>query len=100
MIFKNSIFHKSNNFFSIGFVFEKKIKKFSATNYSKRRRYFRIIKQKKQGKDFYLLQSKIEPGNINGVQLSPTVQATKSNYLRKHGGKNTVLDYLLKKTKI
>lgn len=33
-----------------------------------------------------LMQAKAEPGNINGVQLSPTVQATKSNYTRVHGG--------------
>lgn len=34
-----------------------------------------------------LMQAKAEPGNINGVQLSPTVQATKSNYNRVHGGR-------------
>ena len=46
------------------------------------------------------MQSKIEPGNINGIQISPTVQATESNYLRKHGGKKTLfLDYFLKKKK-
>ncbi|MBB5924482.1 oxidase EvaA [Actinoalloteichus hoggarensis] len=33
-----------------------------------------------------LMQTKIEPGNIDGVQLAPTVQATRSNYLRVHGG--------------
>ncbi|MFD4576144.1 NDP-hexose 2,3-dehydratase family protein [Streptomyces sp. NPDC058417] len=33
-----------------------------------------------------LLQAKAEPGNVNGVQLSPTVQATRSNYTRVHGG--------------
>ncbi len=34
-----------------------------------------------------LVQLKIEPGNPNGFQLSPTVQATKSNYSQVHGGK-------------
>ena len=38
------------------------------------------------GINYYLLQAKIEPGNINGVQLSPTVQATRSNYMQVHGG--------------
>ncbi|MFD8424426.1 NDP-hexose 2,3-dehydratase family protein [Streptomyces sp. NPDC059466] len=33
-----------------------------------------------------LMQAKSEPGNVNGVQLSPTVQATKSNYTGVHGG--------------
>lgn len=35
----------------------------------------------------YLMQAKIEPGNVNVVQLSPTLQATKSNFTRQHGGK-------------
>lgn len=34
----------------------------------------------------YLLQAKVEPGNINKLQLAPTVQATKSNYSSVHGG--------------
>ena len=36
-----------------------------------------------------LMQAKMEPGNINGIQLSPTVQATRSNYRRMHGGAAT-----------
>ena len=34
-----------------------------------------------------LLQAKVEPGNAGGLQLSPTVQATRSNYTRVHGGR-------------
>jgi oxidase EvaA len=34
-----------------------------------------------------LMQAKTEPGNPNGVQLSPTVQATKSNYSGVHRGR-------------
>lgn len=34
-----------------------------------------------------LMQAKTEPGNPNGVQLSPTVQATKSNYTGVHRGR-------------
>ncbi len=34
----------------------------------------------------FSLQAKEEPGNIGAVQLSPTVQATYSNYTRAHGG--------------
>ena len=29
----------------------------------------------------------MEPGNVNIIQLSPTVQATKSNYTKVHNGK-------------
>lgn len=36
-----------------------------------------------------LLQAKTEPGNVSGTQLAPSVQATVSNYTRRHGGKPT-----------
>ncbi|MCP5046872.1 MAG: NDP-hexose 2,3-dehydratase, partial [bacterium] len=43
---------------------------------------------------YFLMQAKIEPGNINNVQISPTLQATRSNYLRVHKGKSPLyLDY-------
>ena len=35
----------------------------------------------------FCLQAKEEPGNINSVQLAPTVQATFSNYSGVHGGR-------------
>ena len=42
------------------------------------------------------MQAKVEPGNCNGLQLSPTVQATRSNYMRVHRGKPVpYLDYFL-----
>tara|TARA_B100000315_G_C14519997_1_gene561075 strand:- start:452 stop:1468 length:1017 start_codon:yes stop_codon:yes gene_type:complete len=42
------------------------------------------------------MQAKMEPGNINLTQLSPTVQATESNYKRAHNGKKTIyLEYFL-----
>lgn len=46
----------------------------------------------------FLVQAKIEPGNINAVQLSPTVQATKSNFTKVHGGSLTpFIEYFLDK---
>jgi len=57
-----------------------------------------IIKNKKNNK--YLLQAKVEPGNINKLQLSPTVQATASNYKGVHGGKKvSYLNYFLDRKK-
>lgn len=57
-----------------------------------------IIKNKKDNK--YLLQAKVEPGNINKLQLSPSVQATKSNYNQVHGGKKVpYLKYFLNNKK-
>ncbi len=42
----------------------------------------------------FLMQAKIEPGNLNYVQLSPTLQATRSNYMQIHKGKKPLyLEY-------
>src|ERR1700760_1894513 len=47
-----------------------------------------------------LMQAKMEPGNVNTIQLSPTVQATRSNYLRRHGGAPTrYLEYFREETR-
>ena len=49
--------------------------------------YLGIICKEINGVLNFLMQAKIEPGNINCVQISPTIQATKSNFTRAHGGK-------------
>ncbi len=41
------------------------------------------------GRIRWLLQAKAEPGTVGIVQVGPTVQATRSNYLRRHGGQAT-----------
>ena len=85
------IYHKNKSFFQIvPFIIK--------TNFGNIRSWSQpLIVQKEVGilgiikrNNKYLLQAKLEPGNINKIQLSPTVQATKSNYLRKHGGKKTL----------
>lgn len=96
------ITHKNKNFFKI-LPFEFKTQKkrwFQPLIIQKEEGILGIIKKRILNKDYYLLQAKAEPGNINNVQISPTVQATKSNYLKKHGGKETpYLNYFLKKNK-
>ncbi len=53
-----------------------------------------ILTKKINGVLHFLMQAKIEPGNINLVQLSPTLQATRSNYMRVHQGKTPLfLEY-------
>ena len=103
-IFNESvIYHKKRKFFSI---LPYKFK----TNFGEKKNWDQplilqneigivgIIKKKGITGDQYLLQAKIEPGNINAIQLAPTVQATKSNYLRVHGGKDTkYLNFFRKK---
>lgn len=55
-----------------------------------------ILCQKRNDVLYFLMQAKAEPGNVNKVQLSPTVQATKSNFTRIHKGKSTLfLEYFL-----
>lgn len=49
--------------------------------------YLGVICKKINGVLNFLMQAKIEPGNVNCVQISPTIQATKSNFTRAHGGK-------------
>jgi dTDP-4-dehydro-6-deoxy-alpha-D-glucopyranose 2,3-dehydratase len=39
------------------------------------------------GVPHFLMQTKTEPGNPNGLQFAPTVQATRSNYTRVHHGR-------------
>ena len=86
------IYNYNKAFFSIvPFKFETNKKKdwFQPLIIQKEVGILGILKKKINNTDHYLLQAKVEPGNKNGVQLSPTVQATKSNYLQKHGGKKT-----------
>lgn len=58
--------------------------------------YLGIICREFNGVMHFLMQAKIEPGNVNCVQISPTIQATRSNFTQKHGGgKPPYLEYFL-----
>lgn len=58
--------------------------------------YLGIICKEINGVLNFLMQAKIEPGNVNKVQISPTLQATRSNFTQRHGGnKPEYLDYFL-----
>ena len=99
-IFNNSIiYHKSKKFFKItGIEVSSNLYKKNWDQpiiIQKEVGILGIVKNKKTNK--YLLQAKVEPGNINKLQLAPTVQATKSNYSRVHGGlKVPYIEYFLK----
>jgi dTDP-4-dehydro-6-deoxy-alpha-D-glucopyranose 2,3-dehydratase len=59
-----------------------------------------ILTKVNNGIRYFLMQAKMEPGNINLLQLSPTVQATRSNYTLVHCGKTPpYLDFFQDKTK-
>ncbi|HAW15557.1 MAG: NDP-hexose 2,3-dehydratase family protein [Clostridiales bacterium] len=56
--------------------------------------YLGIICKMINGTLNFLMQAKVEPGNVNVIQLSPTIQATKSNFTKRHGGNApSYLDY-------
>lgn len=58
--------------------------------------YLGILTKEINGVLYCLMQAKIEPGNVNCVQISPTLQATKSNYSRVHEGKSpNYLEYFV-----
>lgn len=58
--------------------------------------YLGIICREFDGVMHFLMQAKIEPGNVNKIQISPTLQATKSNFTQRHGGnKPPYLDYFI-----
>ena len=100
---KKEIYHKSKKFFKIVGI------RIHSNFYNKKRWDQPIIVQNEIGilgiiknikTNKYLLQAKVEPGNINKIQISPTVQATRSNYSRIHGGKTIpFLNYFKKKNK-
>jgi len=84
-----SVRHESGRYFSVGFVNDGS-------------REHLMIDQPEigilgfvlsgQGADRrWLAQAKAEPGNVGYVQWAPTVQATRSNYERVHGGEPTLL---------
>lgn len=58
--------------------------------------YLGIICKEIDGVLHFLMQAKLEPGNVNKIQISPTIQATKSNFTQMHGGKRPAyLEYFL-----
>lgn len=62
--------------------------------------YLGIICKKINGVINFLMQAKVEPGNVNMIQISPTIQATKSNFTRRHGGSTPpYLDYFINSAK-
>ena len=90
---QKNIRHNSGKFFSIEGIkvkteFNGKIKEWTQPIINQPEvGFLGIICQKKNGILYFLMQGKIEPGNVNKIQLSPTLQATKSNFSQVHGGK-------------
>jgi len=59
-----------------------------------------IVTKVINGTRYFLMQAKMEPGNINILQMSPTLQATKSNFSQAHKGKVPLyLEYFIDASK-
>jgi len=98
---RESIVHDSGRFFSIDSIHVKTNWE-GATEWEQpiinqpEIGYLGFITKEFDGVLYFLMQAKIEPGNVNYVQLSPTLQATRSNYNQVHKGEKPLyLDYFL-----
>lgn len=89
----SGIAHESGRFFKIsGFEYADRVSgvQFGATLIVQEEiGLLGLICREVKGDLELLVQGKIEPGNINYLQLSPTVQATRANFERVHQGKST-----------
>lgn len=97
------ICNRKNSFFQIGGIIEQNescVKKAQPIIFQNEIGFLGIICKKINGVVNFLMQAKIEPGNLNCIQISPTIQATKSNFTRAHGGKSPrYLEYFMDSAK-
>ncbi len=104
---ENGIFHESGKFFSIkGFKASVKINNNFEQHWLQpiivqpEIGFLGILSKRFDGILYFLMQAKIEPGNLNYIQISPTLQATQSNFTKVHKGKTPkFLEYFLGKKK-
>ena len=94
---RGTIHNKNNSFFQIAGL-EKELEDGSVIRQpvilQREIGFLGVICQEIHGVMHFLMQAKIEPGNVNKIQISPTIQATKSNFTQKHGGaKPPYLEY-------
>jgi len=93
----DKIFHETGGFFAIEGIriniFKDKLYKWDQPIINQNEiGILGFLMKELNNQPYFLMQTKIEPGNINGIQLSPTLQATESNYNALHKGK--IPDYL------
>lgn len=99
--YKDSIYHQSNKFFSV--IGTQIVDRFTNNILwdqplidQPEVGILGIISTLINNTRYFLMQLKFEPGNINVLQLSPTIQATWSNYNQIHGGTSVLyLKYFL-----
>ncbi|MGD6960821.1 NDP-hexose 2,3-dehydratase family protein [Fictibacillus phosphorivorans] len=89
---KGNLRHESGRYFSIEGLeiinHELGIKKYQPIINQNEHGILGLLTKVINNVSYFLVQFKVEPGNIELVQISPTVQATKSNYSKVHKGKS------------
>lgn len=103
----HSIMHRNNSFFEIvnlkRTIKSKNLSVQSVSNQIVIHQFgigiLGLVTRKNYQNTYVLLQCKFEPGNINGIQLSPSIQATESNLDRSHKGKSPLLSNLFNEPK-
>ena len=90
-----AIVHKSRGFFSVvGARFDGPQVSESVFLYQPQSAIAGLLGKMEDSGGSFLLQTRVEPGLVNGAQLAPTVQSTLANYLMLHGGLPTpCIDY-------
>jgi len=82
-----AIVHKSRGFFSVvGARFDGPQVSESVFLYQPQSAIAGLLGKMEGSGASFLLQTRVEPGLVNGAQLAPTVQSTLANYIRLHGG--------------
>lgn len=95
----NTIYHSSRRYFSIVCIKYNGIERIMIDQPEIGLLGFIVTSNDKNRQ--WLIQNKPEPGNVNYYQYAPTVQATKSNYERVHGGKSIpFLEYFQNEAKL
>jgi oxidase EvaA len=88
-----NIFHETGEFFSIVGMHVREADNRETTDWFQPMIHQRemgilglLVRMNESGVDEYLLQAKAEPGNVEKLLLSPTLQSTRSNLRKAHGG--------------
>jgi dTDP-4-dehydro-6-deoxy-alpha-D-glucopyranose 2,3-dehydratase len=96
-----NLFHRSGKFFSVEGLSVTRGAEYSdswqqPTLIQPEAAILGILAKEFDGVLHFLMQAKMEPGNPGLVQLSPTVQATPSNYTKAHNGTDVnYIDYFI-----
>ena len=79
--------HRSGGFFSVNGVTDGESER--VLLYQPQAAVTGVMTTRVEGRRWFLLQARAEPGCLDEVQFGPTVQSTPANFMRLHGGATT-----------